>query len=134
MADLLAQARNDAEYYEKELRNKKAISTNMAYTTQKVNDMILTPQGQFSTAPDDYIFAMKHPEDLTRGSAPVINFSVVNNSSSVETRSEQRRNNDGSIDFITVIDDVVQQGIAQGRYNDAFSAMQSSQKGMQTYA
>lgn len=134
MAELLQQARNDAEYYEKELKNKKAISTNMTYTTEKVNDMILTPQGQFSTAPDDYIFAMKHPEDLMRGSAPVINFSVVNNSSSVETRTEQRNNSDGSVDFVTIIDDVVQQGIAQGRYNDAFSAMQSVQKGTQTYA
>lgn len=134
MAELLQQARNDAEYYEKELKNKKAISTNMTYTTEKVNDMILTPQGQFSTAPDDYIFAMKHPEDLMRGSVPVINFSVVNNSSSVETRTEQRNNSDGSVDFVTIIDDVVQQGIAQGRYNDAFSAMQSVQKGTQTYA
>lgn len=134
MAELLQQARNDAEYYEKELKNKKAISTNMTYSTTKVNDMILTPQGQFSTAPDDFIFAMKHPEDLSKGSAPVINFNVVNNSSTVETRTEQRRNSDGSFDFVTVIDDVVSRGIAQGRYNDAFNVMQAGQNGTQTYA
>ncbi|GHV79122.1 tail protein [Spirochaetia bacterium] len=30
----------------------------------KVNDMILTPEGQFQTSPDDYIMAMKNPGDL----------------------------------------------------------------------
>jgi hypothetical protein len=30
----------------------------------KVNDMILTPEGQFQTSPDDYIMAMKDPMDL----------------------------------------------------------------------
>jgi hypothetical protein len=29
-----------------------------------VNDLIVTPRGQFSTHPDDYIFAMKNPADL----------------------------------------------------------------------
>jgi hypothetical protein len=31
---------------------------------QPVNDLIVTPQGQFSTHPDDYIFAMKNPAAL----------------------------------------------------------------------
>jgi phage-related protein len=30
----------------------------------KVNDMILTPEGQFQTSPDDYIMAMKDPRSL----------------------------------------------------------------------
>jgi phage-related protein len=30
----------------------------------KVNDMILTPEGQYQTSPDDYIMAMKNPMDL----------------------------------------------------------------------
>jgi hypothetical protein len=29
-----------------------------------VDDLIVTPQGQFSTHPDDYIFAMKNPAAL----------------------------------------------------------------------
>jgi tape measure domain-containing protein len=32
--------------------------------TQNVNDMILTPEGQYSTHPDDYILAMRNPRDL----------------------------------------------------------------------
>jgi hypothetical protein len=31
---------------------------------RQVNDLIVTPQGQFSTHPDDYIFAMKNPASL----------------------------------------------------------------------
>lgn len=32
--------------------------------TKPVNDLIVTPEGQYSTHPDDYIFAMKNPGDL----------------------------------------------------------------------
>jgi hypothetical protein len=31
---------------------------------RQVNDLIITPQGQFSTHPDDFIFAMKNPSSL----------------------------------------------------------------------
>lgn len=42
----------------------------------RMNDGIITPKGLFSTAPDDYIMAMKHPEDLVRGGS-VVNMNVV---------------------------------------------------------
>jgi hypothetical protein len=43
-------------------------------STQAVNDLIITPQGQFNTHPDDYIFAMKNPAALiTAGIAAVNN-------------------------------------------------------------
>ena len=38
-----------------------------------VNDMIITPQGRFSTHPDDTIIAMKHPESLGGGLSVVVN-------------------------------------------------------------
>jgi hypothetical protein len=38
--------------------------------TKTVNDMILTPQGQFSTHPDDYILAMKNPTALVSAALP----------------------------------------------------------------
>ncbi len=56
--DLLDAQREEAEYY---AINKRRIDA----TT--VNDMILTPQGNFSTHPDDYIIATKHPETLASG-------------------------------------------------------------------
>jgi hypothetical protein len=44
-------------------------NTNTA-NTRTVNDMILTPQGQFSTHPDDYILAMKNPAALVNPETP----------------------------------------------------------------
>ncbi|MDR0473583.1 MAG: hypothetical protein LBH43_07935 [Treponema sp.] len=35
-----------------------------ATQTKPVNDLIVTPEGQYSTHPDDYIMAMKNPGDL----------------------------------------------------------------------
>jgi hypothetical protein len=43
-----------------------------------VNDLIVTPQGQFSTHPDDYIFAMKNPMELANEMRTVGNVSPVN--------------------------------------------------------
>jgi hypothetical protein len=34
--------------------------------TRQVDDMILTPQGGYSTSPDDFIMAMKNPADLLK--------------------------------------------------------------------
>jgi hypothetical protein len=40
---------------------------------QPVNDLILTPQGRFSTHPDDYIIAMKNPAALMGAGTPLPN-------------------------------------------------------------
>jgi hypothetical protein len=39
-------------------------------STRTVNDLIITPQGQFSTRPDDYILAMKNPAALVNAALP----------------------------------------------------------------
>jgi hypothetical protein len=39
-------------------------NTNTTSSAQTVNDLIVTPQGRFSTHPDDYIIAMKNPAAL----------------------------------------------------------------------
>lgn len=46
-------------------------NTTNTTSTQRVNDLIVTPQGQFSTHPDDYIFAMKNPAALVNGETPL---------------------------------------------------------------
>ncbi|MBE6354560.1 hypothetical protein [Treponema sp.] len=58
----------------------------------KVNDMILTPKGTFSTSPQDTILAMKHPDELMRGSGQVS--VVINNytNDSVETSADEEGN------------------------------------------
>lgn len=58
------------------------------YQYQKVNDMILTPNGNFSTHPDDYIIATKNPSGM--GSVNM----VVNDYAGVNVQTE---NVDGKI-------------------------------------
>ena len=64
------------------IRQKTALNANTRKGDfQSVNDMILTPQGQFSTHPDDYIIATKNPQGL--GGA-VVNVNIENTVSDVD--------------------------------------------------
>ena len=135
LADLIQQARNDAQYYESTLRSKTSYQNNEAISIQKVNDMILTPDGAFSTSPQDYLIATKKPHELVGGS-PTVNFSIVNSSGTPLTvsGSEETVNSDGSLDVKVVVDSIVQQSIADGSYNNAFAALQSNTQGNSVYA
>lgn len=91
-----------------------------------VNDMILTPQGVFSTHPEDTIMAMKHPENLmSSGSQVVIN---VNNNANVQVKANSDTDSNGN----TVIDiDVISQSVADdfaSGYNGWDYAVESQQK------
>lgn len=131
MAKLLEQARSDALYYENNLRHKTALGTNEKFSYQSVNDMILTPHGNFSTAPDDYIIATKQPQALGTSKGPqvvtvqpVIN-PIVYNNSQAQVRQEQLVNDDGSIDVITYIEDAIADFIASPKGDEAFAARQA---------
>ena len=84
------------EYYlEKKSEINGSASIDSAY---KVNDMILTPSGTFSTHPEDTIMAMKHPEDLmSKGASVILN---INNNAGVEVQTSQTTDANGN----TVID------------------------------
>lgn len=124
LADLLEQARSDALYYEKNLRHRKAIGTNASFSYQKVNDAIISPNGNvISTAPDDYLIATKTPQNFANHSQQMnvkIN-NIVNNNANVQVRQEEKRNNDGSIDIITIIEEGVSNFIASERSDEAFN-------------
>lgn len=62
---LLSAMKNNEEEYEK--RKKELNASDYASKVTGVHDMILTPQGQFSTDPDDYIIATKNPGALNNG-------------------------------------------------------------------
>ena len=135
LANLLKQAKDDAEYYETNLRAKEAFQANESISATKVtktNDMILSPQGVFSTHPDDYIMAMKDPASLkSTGGASPINLTIVNESGvplSV-TRTESRERDDGSVDLQVMINSVVQSSMIRGDYDKTFAAMQQMQQG-----
>lgn len=101
----------------------------------KVNDMILTPHGNFSTAPDDYLLAMKDPTSLMGkggGASVEISF-VVNNTVSdmVETTTEERTNNKGQKELIVTISKMVASDYASGRngWDSAISGRESRRGG-----
>lgn len=71
---LIQTIKEQEEYY---LAEKKRINAeSYIEKTVGVNDMILTPQGNFSTHPDDYIIATKNPNSL--GGKNNVNVYVVN--------------------------------------------------------
>lgn len=104
--------------------------------TQKVNDMILTPHGNFSTAPDDYILAMKDPASLMRNTGSnanvVVKFTVNNNASDVvEAQAEERIGADGQKELMVTISRMVASDYASGRngWDSAYSGRESRMKG-----
>lgn len=129
LADLIEQARNDAEYYETTLRNKSALSFNERVSATKVNDMILTPQGNFSTSPQDYLIATKNPYSLTAGNTPNISFSIVNNGEPVKIESTHQTNTNNGIDLQVVINSVVKKSMNDGDYDDTFKSISLRQQG-----
>lgn len=136
LANLLAQARQDAIYYETTLRDKQAISANNAISSlyaTKVNDMILTDKGVFSTDPKDTIMAMKDPGSLVRGDggSPVFNLKIVNESGQQIQASEvsSSKNKYGGLDIEAVITSVVKKGVVNGEFDSAFDAMNARQQG-----
>ena len=132
LADLLKQARDDATYYEQELRSKSSLARNEAISVTKVNDMILTPKGAFSTSPQDYIIATKKPNELGGGGFNAsVNVSIVNQSGANlnVTRREQSKDSNGNLDIKLYVNSVVSEGIASGEYDNAFNAMRYRQQG-----
>lgn len=121
---LLEQARTDALYYENNLRHKNALGTNERFSYKSVHDAVITPQGVVETDPKDFLIATKTPQSFMGGGVtvqPVINCNVVNNTSA-QVRQEQQMNVDGSIDIITIIEDVAGQYIASSKSDEAFGA------------
>lgn len=141
LANLLEQARNDAEYYETTLRNKSAIAANDSVsnmTVTKVNDMILTDKGVFSTDPKDTIMAMKDPASLTSSTSvtPNISFTLVNESGQNlnVTTSETKTDANGNIEITAIVNAIVKQGFMNGEYDDSITNMNSRQRGNVVYA
>ena len=134
LADLLAQARIDAEYYEKNLRHQYAISANEALTKQtSVNDAIITPKGDIiSTHPDDWLIATKTPQDLSRGggTAPTVTITIVNESGSqVAVARTEKTQNGNDIDVKAIIVATTNEALASGSLDSGMQAYQYRQQG-----
>lgn len=81
--------REQERYY---LEKKMAINaSSYSEGIKRVNDMILTPKGTFSTSPQDTILAMKHPENLMNGGKISVQINNYTNDN-VETSADANGN------------------------------------------
>ena len=114
--NMLSVLRDTEEEYEK---RKKAINAQgYADSVTGVHDMILTPQGKFSTDPDDYIIATKNPSGLNSGKGDII----INNYSNAQVEAKQ----DDMGNTVILISQKVAMDYAQGN-NGWESAIQARQ-------
>jgi hypothetical protein len=125
-AKLYAALKIQEEYY---LQQRRHLNSEWAIENfQSVNDMILSPHGVFSTDPEDYIIATKHPESLMSGGAATVNVTVINNANATVS-TQERTGADGAKEIQIIVDGLVQQGMASGKYDGAFDAMSSRRSG-----
>lgn len=122
-SNMLTTLRAVEEEYERRRKQINAQTYNESVTG--VHDMILTPQGKFSTDPDDYIIATKNPSNLNnRGGVPNV---IVNNytNDTVETRIDDNGN------IILLISQKVALDYAQGNngWDNAVMARQARMAG-----
>lgn len=129
---LLEAMKANAEEYEK--RKKELNASDYASKVTNVHDMILTPQGKFSTDPDDYIIATKNPGGLNNSGTsviqlqPVINNTIADNAK-VQTRTETDSN--GMPQLIVTISRKIASDYANGEngWDSAVSARAYRQNG-----
>lgn len=118
MKDLTAQyeklksaIKDQEEYYLKKKTDLNA-QTEINNLT-RVNDMILTPNGNFSTHPDDYLIATKNPHSL--GGGVTVNVKIENTvSDSVNANVSQTTNAKGEQELIVMISKKIAGDVANG--------------------
>ncbi len=143
LSDLLEQARNDAIYYENELRHRNALSTGERLSgstkTSSVHDALISSNGNIiTTDPKDYLIATKHPEELAGGIgnySPKISFNVVNKSSGqVSSSYKMSKGSDGTINIEAMIEDKIVEMISSSKTDDAFMAREARRNGRSVIA
>ena len=134
LSDAIAE---QSEYY---LKKKKELMSltykeGVGYVKEtSVNDMILTPQGNFSTHPDDYIIATKNPSELNGGNkGGVVQIQpIINNYASNDTQAEIKTKQNGNItQLLVTISKKVASDVANGEngWDNALSARESRVSG-----
>jgi hypothetical protein len=122
ISKLIDQQKSLEEYYFKkrqELNAKAAMS---------VNDLIVTPQGTWSTHPDDYIIATKRPETIGSGGGVQMNVKIVNNAGAVVT-TQQGIGADGINELLIMMDQQMQRNVASGKWDGSLAARDSRLRG-----
>ena len=121
--------KDQEEYYLKKRRELNADFINQQISAGlSVHDMILTPQGNFSTDPNDYIIATKNPQGLAGGTQ----VNVIVNNTAADTASvgvQQRQNADGFTELIINVSKAVARDYAQGTNGWDGAILARAQKG-----
>ncbi|MCL2879069.1 MAG: hypothetical protein FWF29_02375, partial [Treponema sp.] len=118
ITDLIDAQRQQQEYY---LVQKRRINANAT----SVNDAIITPKGIVHTSPQDYIIATKRPDQLMSGGNVSV---IVNNYSSSNVTTSQETAEDGSKAIVVTVENIVKSGIASGKFDNAFNALNNRTK------
>jgi hypothetical protein len=116
ITDLISAQKEQEEYYTVKKRQLTAQSS------ISVNDAIITPRGIVNTHPEDFIIATKHPETLMSGGSAPVNITIINNTPDTVTQQEGV-DEDGARQITVLIDQVVQNGLASGKYDRAIGTM-----------
>jgi hypothetical protein len=125
ISKLIDQQKSLEEYY---FKKRQELNAKAAMGVTSVNDMILTPKGGFSTHPDDYIIATKHPETLGTGNSSVsVPVTIINNAGVNVTKQDQDGPNGKSI--LIMIDNMVKNNIANGNYDSVLQIQQRKSAG-----
>jgi hypothetical protein len=122
ISKLIDQQKSLEEYYFKKRQEMNARAA------MGVNDLIVTPQGSFSTHPDDYIIATKRPETLGSGGGVQMNVKIVNNAGAVVT-TRQGIGADGINELLVAVDQRIQNNIASGRYDSSLATRDARIRG-----
>jgi hypothetical protein len=126
--DLYKSLKEQEEYYLQQRRHLNAEWAIEQFQTRNVNDMILTPHGNFSTDPDDYIIATKNPQSLGNSGGNVY-VNVINNTPS-QIRQQTETRADGAKQITIMVDQIVKNGLASGTYDGAMDIMGQRRSGM----
>jgi hypothetical protein len=125
--NLLEALKEQEEYYLQQRRHLNSQWAIENFQAKSVNDMIITPSGAFSTDPKDYIIATKHPETLTDGASPVY-VTVINNANATVT-TEEKTTADGAREVQITVENIVQNGLAKGKFDSALDAVAMRKQG-----
>lgn len=124
MSNTLKAFKDAEEYYltEKRHLNAQTLIEMQGLPSTQVNDMILTPHGNFSTAPDDYLLAMKDPTSLMGFGNPnvavqtMVNVKVINQAGKeVRATASETINDKGQTELVVMISKAVANDYATGR-------------------
>lgn len=104
---LIAVMREQETYY---IHKKAELNAWSLKDATSVNDMILTPHGNFSTNPNDTIIATKNPEGLGGANIKV----TVNNYSDTKVDVQQRKDASGMTEMLVTISKKIASDVAGG--------------------